>query len=545
MLQLSDGRLLEIRSDRARYHACRRRIWVDAKLPHRRLYPLIDVLLNAPSAAPHRQNMTHFSGHTLGERRWQQQLSGHDRQRLQQWLNEPEQQRVIEMARRRLMAEDSPPLQQHYPHGKGLYSALELRLKRLPQLVAPAQQWHRTLLNLRSDGIRREELDWSGLNHYLKSHPDGAKVTKDLLLEQLHLEHIRPQLNRELTLSTEATLPFRDVVERIPACQLQMAGYWISDDDIVVVRLRATHPSYRVGHIRPQGRTLNRGEAPRWFVLGPFGRVVTNELNGTPLFDSREEAQDAANHHAHGQQHLPSKPIDAHTYEHMTLFGGEGYREWLVTLPQFARSHFTAHYPERNILCHLRTKIRTSQSGHRVLFIEEVQSDWHQALATGGLRHGVPLAPYRREWAAIGVKLLLIHLATTQLDGIAWTGSDVHELRYDTPLPPLRHLYDQTLPKLFNRLARPWGARVGYESYRSRSPWLHAVRCNHKWKVEGGAGSFKTRARYEKDEATALIERHSREINIECPTLILPDGMRNHILRHGLPLYGETHETPE
>ena len=43
------------------------------------------------------------------------------------------------------------------------------------------------------------------------------------------------------------------------------------------------------------------------------------------------------------------------------------------------RANFTSsHFPEPNILAHVRFNERTDADGKRVLFIEEVQSDWHQ-----------------------------------------------------------------------------------------------------------------------------------------------------------------------
>lgn len=39
----------------------------------------------------------------------------------------------------------------------------------------------------------------------------------------------------------------------------------------------------------------------------------------------------------------------------------------------------SSHFPEANILAHIRFNERTDSEGNRVLFIEEVQSDWHQA----------------------------------------------------------------------------------------------------------------------------------------------------------------------
>lgn len=68
---------------------------------------------------------------------------------------------------------------------------------------------------------------------------------------------------------------------------------------------------------------------------------------------------------------------DATKYSQYQLPGGENYKEVLITLPgkdQFKSSHFD----ETNIITHLRMNTRTDADGKKVLFLEEVQSDWGQ-----------------------------------------------------------------------------------------------------------------------------------------------------------------------
>lgn len=72
----------------------------------------------------------------------------------------------------------------------------------------------------------------------------------------------------------------------------------------------------------------------------------------------------------------PTKPA-IHT--NLTLEGGSNYREMLLTLPtvkgQFSVS---SHFPEDKIVTFVRLKDRETADGKKVLFIEELQSDWHQ-----------------------------------------------------------------------------------------------------------------------------------------------------------------------
>lgn len=80
-----------------------------------------------------------------------------------------------------------------------------------------------------------------------------------------------------------------------------------------------------------------------------------------------------------------------------TLPGGSNYREVLLTLPDtrsgstkvsdanigqksFESNEFkSGHFDQPNILAHMRLNDRVDVDGKKVLFVEEVQSDWHQA----------------------------------------------------------------------------------------------------------------------------------------------------------------------
>lgn len=68
-------------------------------------------------------------------------------------------------------------------------------------------------------------------------------------------------------------------------------------------------------------------------------------------------------------------------YDQYTLFGGENYRELLITLPEkdgetpYASSHWKG---VPNVLAHIRINDRTDSEGNKVLFVEELQSDWGQ-----------------------------------------------------------------------------------------------------------------------------------------------------------------------
>lgn len=116
-------------------------------------------------------------------------------------------------------------------------------------------------------------------------------------------------------------------------------------------------------------------------------------------------------------------------YSQYQLPGGENYREVLLTLPEVGRadkeslhdevereyrrsgnsdryneltkqlreaveglqsnSYTSSHWSQVNVLAHVRLNDRFDADGNRVLFVEELQSDWGQAGRTKGFRSGV------------------------------------------------------------------------------------------------------------------------------------------------------------
>ena len=75
---------------------------------------------------------------------------------------------------------------------------------------------------------------------------------------------------------------------------------------------------------------------------------------------------------------------DITKYENETLIG-KNYREFTIVLAdennsaKLADDTFDAsHWEESDVLAHIRTKDRIADDGGKVLYIEEIQSDWGQ-----------------------------------------------------------------------------------------------------------------------------------------------------------------------
>jgi hypothetical protein len=215
-----------------------------------------------------------------------------------------------------------------------------------------------------------------------------------------------------------------------------------------------------------------------------------------------------------------------------------------LTLPDYSVSYFNKHYYERNLLFHFRTKQRRDDQGRRLLFVEEIQSDWHQAGAVNGYQNRwpgqLPPAPFAKEWLALAMKLLLLHAAQMACDGIAWTPGRVQEAHYLQKLSSIRRLYDVQIPKSLKRLTRGLaGTDLRIARIHTKEPRLNVLRKHDKWLIIDPEGSFSTRPRNTQQEAMQIVARHSRHIQMEVPMLALNDAVRDRILEQGFPLFGE------
>lgn len=177
------------------------------------------------------------------------------------------------------------------------------------------------------------------------------------------------------------------------------------------------------------------------------------------------------------QFRLPARDVrDA-----MRIVRGEGKRR-----PQRLREPFrSSHFDEPNILAHIRFNERADADGKRILFVEEIQSDWAQKgreegfEATGAARDaareraraataafrealkrdapereledldraqfeakealrqlssGQPAAPFvgkTESWVALALKRMIRYAADNGFDAVAWTNGEQQADRYD------------------------------------------------------------------------------------------------------------------
>lgn len=114
---------------------------------------------------------------------------------------------------------------------------------------------------------------------------------------------------------------------------------------------------------------------------------ISTDRNESDIPYSLDEAKVQAQNIAEEQGNILFES-DAAKYAEHTLAGGDNYREFLLTLDQNLSSdsplfkkmgidYYNHHYDEGNIVAHIRVKDR-ELGDKKVLYIEEIQSDWGQ-----------------------------------------------------------------------------------------------------------------------------------------------------------------------
>lgn len=255
----------------------------------------------------------------------------------------------------------------------GFYSALSRGVEAISAKAMPAQGWKDQIKGMVNKGqAKAEEVEWSGVNDWLDLQE--GKVTKEAVVAYLEQGGVKVE---EVVLGVSTLKPFTTA---------EVDGGWVVLDN-------------------------NQTAFPRGRITeGPFDEEWEAN-NARDMLNEDLENGDYRDWSASGVASAPK-------YGQYTLPGGENYREVLLTLPSktvpgdsrslnsiaremFGRSmndlspsdqasvraktqndtsanYKSSHWDQPNVLAHIRVNDRTDADGKRVLFVEEIQSDWGQ-----------------------------------------------------------------------------------------------------------------------------------------------------------------------
>jgi len=277
------------------------------------------------------------------------------------------------------------------PVSPGFYSALAKSVNAIDAKSIAPSGWKERIKGLVNKGeVKQDEVDWSGLTDWLDMQ-DG-KVTKEAVTEFLKNNGVRVErVQLQENLDTVWVVRRRDGPLETFATKAEAESaaeeYQTSDEreyrnaaEELYEVIQTDDEEWSVldaGNIRSTHSSWGNANRARQKYIDTF---VAENLEG---FEYRATATDRTS----GET----------KYGQYTLPGGENYREILLTLPNDAlgtrnimegdrvvaiaknEPFRSSHWDQRNVVAHIRLNDRVDASGKRVLFVEEVQSDWGQA----------------------------------------------------------------------------------------------------------------------------------------------------------------------
>jgi len=256
----------------------------------------------------------------------------------------------------------------------GLYSALADSIQNIQTNAAPAAGWKQAIQGLVNKGqVKKDEVEWSGINDWLDLQQ--GKVTKQQVEQYLRDGGVRVE---------EVALGVPEMEQRwyvFDDAGMRIAGY----DKENAAQVRAEKESLesnskffvREELVKSYKNPTNYGS----YTL-PGGENYREVLLTLPKSKRLAEAKQKFNDLYRAKQ-AEAKRLEIHPNNIGFFQRDEAYRAEHDRLMQIIRTeesnqYKSGHWNQGNILAHIRVNDRIDSEGNRVLFVEELQSDWAQ-----------------------------------------------------------------------------------------------------------------------------------------------------------------------
>ena len=526
-ITLSDGNVMDLHFGRFDERQRRYRIRLPNSAQCWDYAPLIDVLRREPGFTQLR-----FTG--LTARQWLDRLHAArsvDYWPYRDWYESVMRPRLAELGRRPRVPDNHYCIELARPP---LVSSIPGHLQKLHLQSAAVSQWIATLIALTGQGLKTEELEVSGLLTRLRQLPGAARLTLDEVLDKIDLTHALPALACESHFAYVAAASWRDCCIRIPPKEYRRRGLMGEGREALHI-IRYRHPSLAWSIVRTRYYDLLTPLSDWWSVLNEKGRFIEQPLFGFP---TPEDAMAYAEYRMSQHYAVWGKSQSLPRWASYALPGGYGYRELLITLDHWPHDYQPRHYRTRNVLIHIRASIRLTREGRKVLYLDEVQSDWHadlHAAAKGQLSHASnpPPAPYRKEWPLLAMKMMLWWAQRLGVDGLAWSTAELQQSRWAAHGPPLL-LYRKALPEAARALAGALSLPLESTLMAIRAPIRQVVWRRSAWRVCDRQGIPITKPFRHRHQAEHYADLTGVFIDVEVPVLWLAGLPRS----EAIPLYG-------
>mgnify|MGYP002621959286 FL=1 len=307
------------------------------------------------------------------------------------------------------------------------YSAVERVVASSKTARAPGAQWWATIS--KAQGVKREELEWIGLADWLKAQ-EGSISREDVLafvqqngvrVEETVLggDAVDPALQQRL-------LPLIEERERLERSRDNMSAGPEWDQ----TRARILALSDEILPLQQQISEQSRANQPKWsqYTL-PGGENYREVLLRLPESE-RPVAPWVAQENPRfpGDFEIERRATEGSAATGETIGGYRSLEEAQAAAAKRNASNVkttnnpndfrSSHFDQPNILAHVRFNERTDAQGRRTLFIEEVQSDWHQRGREHGYKGGADIQAIEAKLRDAGIAQSVIDLLKRQDNGV-------------------------------------------------------------------------------------------------------------------------------
>ncbi|MBQ8637161.1 MAG: hypothetical protein IJ423_05740 [Clostridia bacterium] len=430
---------------------------------------------------------------------------------------------------------------------------------------------------LKGRGVKDEEIKWSGITEWLS---DKKSVAKDELLDFVKKGMLQIEtsvLDETINYTEDESKSLAEIEDITSEKWSEIAALWDKafDEKFPLDVMLAENPTVALGKKLTEKIGFDDSSGVPEKITNLAGEILT--LNNNRDFIVRRAS-------------ARNKDTQPRWSEHsLRLNGGSNYRELLFKIPNSSYSNYAmrTHWGDNaeGIVAHARVQDFEDANGDKILFIEEIQSDWHNEGAKKGYAKStdeavrkrrqelesyiksrlgknnsqeelkkiqdaraeyielgknmsnadaVSDAPFRSTYHEFVIKNLLRMAAEQGYDKLAWTTGKMQEQRWSSDYAEAYRIeYDQEIPKFLNKYGKKWGAKVGIT------------------KLNGDTAAESELAEAQKllDEATEQnivedIRMWSRKVRdlqqqvaVTVPAINITDAMRESILYEGQPMY--------
>jgi len=268
------------------------------------------------------------------------------------------------------------------------FSAVRNAVDALPMDKGGASQMRAMIA--KSEGVKAEEMAWTGLDDFLKGKKSvtKAEIKEYMDANQVRVEEVVKSGDFPQRTGDEWESLMRDAARRGDWDEAERLGAQWEAADLQAVGLGAP------GDAKFSSYTLPGGENYREVLLTlPEKRMV----EGLPVYEHNGkfyvQKLDRQMPNSGDRSYKTAEAANDAAFSTV----GQGKR----TVPVPGQTFTGGHFDEPNVLAHIRMNDRTGPDGERILFIEEIQSDWHQKGRKQGYKtpdYVERLAEHERLW---------------------------------------------------------------------------------------------------------------------------------------------------